>query len=81
LVRLSDLPVVAPERPSPALEPASEPPEPNPAPRASATVPSAPDRSSDDVLATLERLAELHRKGVLTDQEFTAKKAELLGRL
>jgi len=26
-------------------------------------------------------LAELHRKSVLTDQEFTAKKAELLGRL
>jgi hypothetical protein len=33
------------------------------------------------VLTTLERLAELHRKGVLTDQEFTAKKAELLSRL
>lgn len=34
-----------------------------------------------DVLATLERLAELHRKGVLTEAEFSGKKAELLARL
>jgi hypothetical protein len=32
-------------------------------------------------LATLERLAELHQKGVLTDAEFAAKKAELLARI
>jgi hypothetical protein len=31
--------------------------------------------------ATLERLAELHRKRVLTDEEFTTKKAELLSRI
>jgi hypothetical protein len=81
-VRLSDLPPVAPERPSPAAQPASEPPAPTSAPQAGPPGPArAPDRPSEDVLATLERLAELHRKGVLTDQEFTAKKAELLGRL
>lgn len=34
-----------------------------------------------DLLATLERLGELHAKGVLTDEEFGAKKAELLARL
>lgn len=34
-----------------------------------------------DILSFLERLAELHRKGVLTDAEFSAKKAELLARL
>jgi hypothetical protein len=34
-----------------------------------------------DVFATLERLADLARKGVLTDTEFQAKKAELLSRL
>lgn len=34
-----------------------------------------------DILSILERLAELHRKGVLTDAEFTGKKAELLARL
>jgi len=34
-----------------------------------------------DVFATLERLADLARKGVLTDAEYQAKKAELLARL
>lgn len=33
------------------------------------------------ILTTLERLAELRQKGVLSDDEFAAKKAELLGRL
>jgi len=42
----------------------------------------APDRSSADaVLATIERLADLHARGVLTDSEFSTKKAELLARL
>ena len=35
----------------------------------------------EDVLATLERLGELHGKGVLTAEEFGAKKAELLKKL
>ncbi len=35
----------------------------------------------DEVLATLERLGELHTKGVLTAEEFAAKKAELLKKL
>jgi hypothetical protein len=30
---------------------------------------------------TLERLAELHRRGILSDDEFAAKKAEILQRL
>ncbi|MEL6061631.1 MULTISPECIES: SHOCT domain-containing protein [unclassified Methylobacterium] len=34
-----------------------------------------------DVLATIERLADLHARGVLTDREFSDKKAELLARL
>ena len=33
------------------------------------------------IFATLERLAELHKNGVLTDEEFAAKKAELLARI
>ncbi|MEH3119140.1 MAG: SHOCT domain-containing protein [Methylorubrum populi] len=36
---------------------------------------------SSDILSILERLAELHRKGVLTDAEFAGKKVELLARL
>lgn len=34
-----------------------------------------------DVLDTLEKLAGLHARGILTDAEFSAKKAELLARL
>jgi hypothetical protein len=35
----------------------------------------------EDVMATLEKLGELKAKGVLTDEEFAAKKAELLKKL
>ena len=35
----------------------------------------------DEVMATLEKLAELKGKGILTEDEFTAKKAELLKKL
>ncbi len=34
-----------------------------------------------DVMATIEKLAELKAKGILTDDEFSAKKAELLKKL
>jgi hypothetical protein len=34
-----------------------------------------------DIFAKIERLAELQRKGILTSEEYSAKKAELLGRL
>ncbi len=34
-----------------------------------------------DVFATIEKLAQLHAKGILSDEEFAAKKAELLSRL
>jgi membrane protease subunit (stomatin/prohibitin family) len=36
---------------------------------------------ADEVLATIERLGELHAKGTLTAEEFGAKKAELLKKL
>jgi hypothetical protein len=35
----------------------------------------------EDILAAIERLAELHARGILTEAEFSAKKAELLGQL
>ncbi|MDH5330117.1 MAG: SPFH domain-containing protein, partial [Aquincola sp.] len=35
----------------------------------------------DEVMATIEKLAELRAKGVLTDEEFSSKKAELLKKL
>jgi len=35
----------------------------------------------DEIMATLEKLAELKSKGILTEDEFSAKKAELLRKL
>ncbi|HOL37329.1 MAG TPA: SHOCT domain-containing protein, partial [Rubrivivax sp.] len=35
----------------------------------------------DEIMATLEKLAELKTKGILSDDEFAAKKAELLKKL
>jgi hypothetical protein len=37
--------------------------------------------SSSDVIAALEKLGDLKSKGILTEDEFAAKKAELLSRL
>jgi membrane protease subunit (stomatin/prohibitin family) len=36
---------------------------------------------AEDVMATLEKLGELKAKGILTQEEFDAKKAELLKKL
>jgi membrane protease subunit (stomatin/prohibitin family) len=49
----------------------------NAAPKAAAPV----AESSLDVIALLEKLGELKTKGILTDEEFSAKKAELLKKL
>ncbi|MCJ2051625.1 SHOCT domain-containing protein [Methylobacterium sp. J-070] len=60
----------------------SSPPDPAPAETAAPVETAAPARASGpDVLATIERLADLHGRGVLTEREFTDKKAELLARL
>lgn len=40
-----------------------------------------PTMDSEEILTILERLAELHRKGVLTDAEFTDKKTQMLARI
>ena len=47
-----------------------------PAAEAPAEAQSAP---VDDTTAQLQQLAELHAQGVLTDEEFAAKKAQILG--
>jgi membrane protease subunit (stomatin/prohibitin family) len=49
------------------------------APTAAAQV--ATGMKPEDVMATLEKLAELKGKGILTQEEFDAKKAELLKKL
>jgi hypothetical protein len=38
-------------------------------------------QTHDEILATLERLSGLHQKGILSEDEFRSKKAELLSRL
>jgi hypothetical protein len=37
--------------------------------------------ASDDIFSLIEKLADLHKKGVLTDREYESKKGELLTRL
>src|ERR1700722_20906011 len=52
--------------------------------KAAAQQQAAPSRAAGghvDILAAIERMAELHARGILTEAEFSAKKAELLGRL
>ncbi|MDK1491725.1 SHOCT domain-containing protein [Sinorhizobium sp. 7-81] len=91
LVKVSELDVVPPGGKKPANTPgtgtsaataapsifASESAEPqqgaHPAPEAV--------RSDEHIFDKIERLAALHAKGILTDQEFEAKKSELLSRL
>jgi membrane protease subunit (stomatin/prohibitin family) len=46
---------------------------------AAAAAPAA--MKPDEVMATIEKLAELKTKGILTEDEFSAKKAELLKKL
>jgi hypothetical protein len=76
-VGVSSLPIVSVDgvprsASSPRAAPAAAPPS---APAGAETAPEA------DIFAKIERLADLHRKGVLSEQEFSAKKAELLARL
>ncbi len=97
VVRLSELALVSPRAdpsqnpPAPASATPSQTPAPpppsqtrSPAPPApmgapAAVLPAAP--AMEEILKTIERLAELRQKNILTEDEFAAKKAELLGRL
>lgn len=72
LVDVDSLPVVSVD---------GVPPAPLQAPRQeAASVPPA-GREAEDVFATIEKLAALREKGILSDDEFAAKKTELLSRL
>jgi membrane protease subunit (stomatin/prohibitin family) len=51
------------------------------APNAPAAAAAAGTVRPDEVMATLEKLGELKAKGILTQEEFDAKKAELLRKL
>ena len=52
-----------------------------PAPAAPAEASESLPTSSRDIIEAIERLGQLAARGILTDEEFKAKKAELLARL
>lgn len=68
LVRVTSLPMVSGKEES-QDQPTQTPPSP------------PPSASTQDVFSQLERLAELKQKGILSEEEFAAKKAELLSRI
>jgi hypothetical protein len=51
-----------------------------PRPNRSIAAPPAPAPTDDDLVTKLERLRVLHEDGLLTEEEFAAAKARLLGR-
>jgi hypothetical protein len=89
LVHAADLPLVTrpcdqPREPTPSVSSSPmpqylSPPEVVGAPLDTATPPAW--RATGDILKAIEALAELRRKGVLTEVEFVSKKTELLSRL
>ncbi len=40
---------------------------------------AAASSSTDDQIAQLQQLGQLHQQGILTDEEFAAKKQQILG--
>jgi Short C-terminal domain len=82
-VSVSSLPIVSVDgvprgAPAPVAVPA---PSAAPAPAPQSAPPATETAQETDIFAKIERLADLHRKGILSEQEFSAKKAELLSRL
>lgn len=88
-VRLSDLKVVgAPGTPAADAPDAAPSPAKPPAKAAAAASPAAvttssthPGAGGEDIVGLIDRLADLRSRGILTDDEFARKKAELLSRL
>jgi hypothetical protein len=84
---VSSLPELGPrqvaETPTAAPAPRNQPdPAPRSAPQARAPEStSGASRDSATIVADIESLAGLHQRGILSDEEFATKKAELLGRL
>ena len=62
--------------PEPVMEVDAPTPEPTPTPQ-----PTVTQVDTGEIFALIEQLASLHEKGILTDDEFTSKKTELLSRL
>jgi hypothetical protein len=78
VVDVATLPIMASGRLGSPDEESSASPRPAAAPPPEPAVATA---QAMDIFATIERLAELRHKGILSEEEFAAKKAELLRRL
>ncbi len=72
LVSIASLPVVQGN---------SNPQSDSPAPQFATPLPQQANVDEGDIFAKIERLAELRQRGILSDDEFANKKAELLSRL
>jgi putative oligomerization/nucleic acid binding protein len=76
------LPLVSSGSDRAIVAPSYEAPEPPPPPIATPRQGSVGAlQSHDEILKALERIGDLHQKGILSDDEFKSKKAELLSRL
>ena len=79
--QLAETPVAAP---APQTQPEPAPvaqPDPTPAAPPPAAAQAPPSGDPGTIIAAIESLAGLHERGILSDDEFAAKKAELLARL
>lgn len=74
LVEVTRLPIISVDGTAP-------PPTASPAGSASPMLATPPSGGEGDVFALIERLADLHAKGILSAEEFATKKTELLSRL
>ena len=77
---VESLPMVSPA----SAPPAWQAPPVQPLPQPPAFAPNAPmgaPQASNDILTAIERLGQLHQQGILSEDEFRTKKAELLSRL
>jgi hypothetical protein len=79
VVSVLNLPIISGDLAAPSPPPQQ--PAPARPPQAPGVGGSQPSGQEGDIFAAIERLADLRQKGVLTEQEFTTKKSELLGRL
>ena len=79
IVAVNTLPVVKTDHPESASSEAV--PQTAITPSPSSPAPHKTAARETDVLSMIERLAELRQKGILSEEEFAAKKAELLARI
>ena len=81
LVDVNTLPIISIDNVLMQHQPQPQP-QPQPAPSFQASVVNAPFTNQEsDVFGAIEKLAALKDKGILTDTEYSTKKAELLARL